>query len=181
MKTLRTVLATFGITTHLYGGFALITVGVDPAFAGKSIYQMFRDTGFPSLVIGIACLLSVLIILFTGAAFRDNTKSRKVSSEDEDFFLENETVPVEEYEEQWISKKAPSEKDSSASKEEPAETPDLFADDDSYKESDEDSSPSLDDSFFAPSRSPESMRYCIFCGTPYPTTAAVCPKCGKRS
>ncbi len=181
MKTLRTVLATFGITTLLYGGFALITVGVDPAFAGKSIYQMFRATGFPSLVIGIACLLSVLIILFTGAAFRDNSKSKKVSSEDEDFFLENETVPVEEYEEQWISRKNSAEKDSVTKEEEAFQTPDLFADDDLSKKSDEDSAPSLDGSFFAPSRSQESMRYCIFCGTPYPTTAAVCPKCGKRS
>ena len=183
MKTFRTVLATFGITTLLYGGFALLTVGIDPAYAGRSVYQMFRATGFPALVIGVACLLSALIIIFTGAAIRDGEKPKKVSAEDEDFFLENETVPVEEYEEQWVSseEKGKATKPAAKAEEPDDEMPDLFAEDDPDEESDADSSPQLDESFFASSRSPESMRYCIFCGTSYPTSAAVCPKCGKRS
>lgn len=181
MKTFRTVLATFGITTLLYGGFALLTVGIDPAFAGRSVYQMFRETGFPALVVGIACLLSALIILFTGAAFRDGAKPKRPSSEDEDFFLENETVPVDEYEEQWVSSEEEPQSAETAPTEDVPETPDLFAEDEPDEETDEDSSPKLDESFFASSRSPESMRYCIFCGTSYPTADAVCPKCGKRS
>ena len=77
MKTIRTVLATFGMTTLLYGAFALFCVSIDPAFTARSIYQLFRDTGFPFLVVGIACLLSVLIISFAIAAFRDDSKARR--------------------------------------------------------------------------------------------------------
>ena len=35
MKTVRTVLITFGLTTLLYGAIALLTVAIDPAFAGR--------------------------------------------------------------------------------------------------------------------------------------------------
>ena len=51
MKTIRTILATFGVTTALYGLFALIAMRVNPAFVGRSIYQLFRDTGCPFLVV----------------------------------------------------------------------------------------------------------------------------------
>ena len=53
MKTIRTILATFGVTSALYGLFALIMMRMNPAFTGRTIYQLFRETGFVALVIGI--------------------------------------------------------------------------------------------------------------------------------
>ena len=172
MKTLRTVLATFGMTTLIYGAFALFTVTIDPAFAGRSIYRMFRDTGFPALVIGIACLLSAAVILFAAAAFRDDPKSRRAAApaEDEDRFIEEETVPVETYEEEWTpAVKKKSRAALKLEKDEPA--PDLFADDDE---------PKLDETMFRKPKA-EKLRHCLFCGTAYPTSQSVCPKCGKRA
>ncbi len=169
MKTVRTVLITFGLTTLLYGAFALLTVAIDPAFAGRSIYQLFRTTGFPALIIGIACLLSVIVIVFAYAAFRDDTKSRKSASmqQEEEAFLENETVSVEEYEETFspvIHKKVRPQ-------------PDPEPEEETMEEED---APALDETLFRAPRS-SGTQHCIFCGTAFPISEYVCPKCGKRA
>ena len=171
MKTLRTVLATFGMTTLVYGAFALFTVTIDPAFAGRSIYRMFRDTGFPALVVGIACLLSAAVIIFATAAFRDDAKARRAAAdEDDEQFIEEETVPVDTYEEQWTpAVKKKSRAALKLEKDEPA--PDLFADDDE---------PKLDETMFRKPKA-EKTRQCLFCGTAFPVSQSVCPKCGKRA
>lgn len=162
MKTIRTMLATFGMTTLLYGGFALLCVTVDPAFAGRSIYQMFRDTGFPAVVIGIACLLSVIIISFAVAAFRDEPRSRRSAEQDDEEFLENETVAVEDYDaDEWT----PAMKKKSRAA--------LAYEQDADEDED-------DDSAYARPRK-QKMRHCLFCGAAFPAGSAVCPKCGKRA
>ncbi len=178
MKTIRTILATFGMTTLLYGAFALFCVSIDPAFTARSIYQLFRDTGFPFLVVGIACLLSVLIISFAVAAFRDEPKNRRAAAVDEEQFLEEETVPVEEYERQWTPELKKKSRDA-LSYEQSDDAPDLFAEDDAADEASDDDAPALDETLF---RQPQQqMRRCVFCGTAYPETDAVCPKCGRRA
>lgn len=179
MKTIRTVLATLGMTTLLYGAFALFCVSIDPAFTARSIYQLFRDTGFPFLVVGIACLLSVLIISFAIAAFRDDSKARRsTAAVDEEQFLEEETVPVEEYERQWTPELKKKSRDA-LSYEDSDDTPDLFAEDETADEPADEEPPTLDASLFRQPNQP--MRRCVFCGTAYPETDAVCPKCGRRA
>lgn len=165
MKNLRTALITFGMTTLLYGTFALLTVAIDPAFAGRSIYQLFRDTGFPALVIGIACLLGVLLIAFAYAAFRGDVKPKRAPEpeDDEEAFLENETVPAEEYERPY----GPVRTRRAAAPE-----PDLFSDD-------EDDEPTVDETLLRRQGAPKTQ-HCIFCGTPFPMADSVCPKCGKH-
>lgn len=110
MKTIRTILATFGATTLLYGVFALVMLGVKPVFAGRTIYQLFRETGFVTLVIGIGCVLSAVIMTVAIISFRDegSRKKHEVLDEDEelDDFLEEETVPesrAAEADETWSS------------------------------------------------------------------------------
>lgn len=147
MKTLRTILATFGATSLLYGLFALIAMRVNPAFTGRSIYQLFRDTGFVALVIGIGCVLSFVIMTVALVSFRDDgtRKKREFLDDDaDDDFLEEETVPeelAEEADESWSPEiKRKQRRALKHTDEEP--TPDLFGDD-----ADEDDSVSEDDSF----------------------------------
>ncbi len=135
MKTIRTILATFGVTTALYGVFALISVRLNPAFTGRSVYQLFRDTGFVALVIGIGCVLSFVIMTIAIASFRDDGGRKKHESEEDDLFddfIEEETVPeerAEEADESWSPEiKRKQRRALRHTDEEP--TPDLFADDD---------------------------------------------------
>ena len=135
MKTIRTILATFGVTTALYGVFALISVRLNPAFTGRSVYQLFRDTGFVALVIGIGCVLSFVIMTIAIASFRDDGGRKKHESEEDDLFddfIEEETLPeerAEEADESWSPEiKRKQRRALRHTDEEP--TPDLFADDD---------------------------------------------------
>lgn len=157
MKTLRTALITFGLTSIAYGIFAMLTVAIDPAFAGRSIYSLFSDTGFPALAIGFACVLAVILISVTLVALRPKKAKRP---NDEADFLENETVPVEEYERQYapvVRKKAPR----------PQRTP--------AEELSADELP--DETSFRPQKN--AALHCIFCGSKIPEGSDVCPKCGK--
>ncbi len=108
MKTIRTILATFGVTTLLYGLFALLMTRLNPAFTGRTIFQLFRETGFVTLVLGIGCVLSAVIMTIAIVSFRDEGSRKKhaiVDEEDDlDDFLEEETVPEEraaEADETW--------------------------------------------------------------------------------
>ncbi len=138
MKTIRTILATFGVTSVLYGLFALIAMRLNPAFTGRSIYQLFRDTGFVALVIGIGCVLSFVIMTIAIVSFRDDTHKKRDLNEEDDFadFLEEETVPeerAEEADESWSPEiKRKQRKALRQTNEEP--TPDLFAEDDELNE-----------------------------------------------
>jgi hypothetical protein len=134
MKTIRTILATFGVTSAAYGLFALIAMRLNPAFTGRSIYQLFRDTGFVALVLGIGCVLSFVIMTIAIVSFRDDGGKKKRESEEDDLFddfLEEETVPEEradEADESWSPEiKRKQRKALRHADEEP--TPDLFADD----------------------------------------------------
>ena len=135
MKTIRTILATFGVTSLLYGLFALIAMRLNPAFTGRSIYQLFRDTGFVALVIGIGCVLSFVIMTIAIVSFRDEgTRKKHETAEDDlfDDFLEEETVPeerAEEADESWSPEiKRKQRRALRHAEEEP--TPDLFSEDD---------------------------------------------------
>lgn len=134
MKTIRTILATFGVTSAAYGLFALIAMRLNPAFTGRSIYQLFRDTGFVALVIGIGCVLSFVIMTIAIVSFSDDGAKKKHESDEDDLFddfLEEETVPEEradEADESWSPEiKRKQRKALRHADEEPA--PDLFSDD----------------------------------------------------
>lgn len=135
MKTIRTILATFGVTTLLYGIFALVAVRLDLAFTGRSIYQLFRSTGFAALVLGIGCVLAFVIMTIALIAFRDDGRRKRDVYEDEDdeAFLEEETVPAENAEqadESWSPEiKRKQRKALFAGGEDEEPTPDLFAED----------------------------------------------------
>lgn len=134
MKTIRTILATFGVTSVLYGAFALIAMHSNWAFTGRSIYQLFRDTGFIMLVIGIGCVLSFVIMTVALVSFRDEGTRKKhdiLYDDPEEEFLEEETVPeerAEEADESWSPEiKRKQRRALRHADEEP--TPDLFGDD----------------------------------------------------
>lgn len=135
MKTIRTILATFGVTTALYGLFALIMLRLNPAFTGRTIYQLFRETGFVALVIGIGCVLAFVIMTIAIVSFRDDGARKKRESliDDEDTFLEEETVPEEraaEADESWSPEIKRKQRRALRQTEEQEETlPDLFGDD----------------------------------------------------
>ena len=141
MKTIRTILATFGVTTLLYGLFAMIAMRLDLAFTGRSIYQLFRDTGFAAMVLGIGCVLSFVIMTIALVAFRDDSSRKKhdiFEEEDEEEFLEEETVPeerAEEADETWTPEIKRKQRKALLAVEEPEEeTPNLFDDDDDEEE-----------------------------------------------
>lgn len=135
MKTIRTILATFGVTTLLYGLFALLAMRLDFTFTGRSIYQLFRETGFAALVLGIGCILSFVIMTIAIVAFRDDgsRKKRDLMEEDSDeAFLEEETVPEEradEADETWSPEMKRKQRKALQATDE-AEAPNLFDEDD---------------------------------------------------
>jgi len=138
MKTIRTILATFGVTSLLYGAFALIAMHNNFAFTGRSIYQLFRDTGFIMLVIGIGCVLSFVIMTIAVVSFRDEGTRKKhdlLYDDPEEEFLEEETVPeenAEEADETWSPRiKRMQRRALRHADEEPS--PDLFGDDEPEK------------------------------------------------
>lgn len=136
MKTIRTILATFGFTTLLYGVFALVMISVKPAFAGRTIFQLFRETGFVTLVIGIGCVLSAVIMTVAIMSFRDegSRKKHEVFDDEEDLdeFLEEETVPesrAAEADETWSSAVKFKQRRALKQTEESEEDPDDYYDD----------------------------------------------------
>ena len=142
MKTIRTILATFGVTSLVYGLFALIAMRLNPAFTGRSIFQLFRETGFVALVIGIGCVLSFVIMTIAIASFRDEGARKKRDSyeeSDDEEFLEEETVPeelAEEADETWSQeiKRKQRRALQHADEENEEPLPDLFGDDDDEPE-----------------------------------------------
>ena len=209
MKTIRTIFATFGVTSALYGLFALIAVRLNPAFTGRSIYQMFRDTGFVALVIGIGCILSFVIMTVAIVSFREEGARRKhdfTDDESEEEFLEEETVPedrAEEADESWSPEiKRKQRRALRHTDEEP--TPDLFGDDEdeetipirSDREPEADTVRTIDDEDFAPepvepeepdAAVPETeenaaipSKRCIYCGKMIDADSAFCIYCGTR-
>lgn len=186
MKTIRTILATFGVTSALYGLFALIAMRLNPAFTGRSIYQLFRDTGFIALVIGIGCVLSFVIMTVAIVSFRDDGTHKKHEFTEEDAFddfLEEETVPeerAEEADESWSPEiKRKQRRALRHADEEP--TPDLFADDDDDyepQETEEDMARMReafypqDDAAFRPAKEPEAP---VEAEQPAPVEAAETP------
>ncbi len=137
MKTIRTILATFGVTSLLYGLFALISMQLNPAFTGRSIFQLFRDTGFVALVIGIGCVLSFVIMTVAIVSFRDDgaRKKREFAYDDEeDDFLEEETVPEEQADEADESWSPEIKRKQRRALKHTEETPDLFGDDEDEPE-----------------------------------------------
>ena len=166
MKTLRTALITFGLTTLAYGVFAMLTVAIDPVYAGRSIYSLCSVSGFPAIVIGFTCLLAVLLISFAYAAFRPERKAKREEQEaDDEAFLEQETVPAEEY-------KRPYAPVSERKQKRAAKESDLFADDDAEE-------PGLDETMLRGRQN--GARQCVFCGTVIPEGETVCLRCGRRA
>ena len=205
MKTIRTILATFGVTSALYGAFALIAMRLNPAFTGRSIYQLFRDTGFIALVIGIGCVLSFVIMTIAIVSFRDDgaRKKHELTEEDEyEDFLEEETVPEEradEADESWSPEIKRKQRHALRHVDEEP-TPDLFADDDDEIGEELLRSDLQDDAAFRPADAPEkgtagpeqpvlieipeapvrTTKRCVYCGETIDADSAFCNFCGKR-
>ena len=208
MKTIRTILATFGITTMLYGVIALIAMRLNPAFTGRTIYQLFRDTGFVALVIGIGCILSFVIMTIAVVSFRDeNTHKKHDFAEADEFgdFLEEETVPAErayEADESWSPEVKRKQRRALYQAQEP--TPDLFADepeerairlrsdyrpkqDAAYRPA---ALPAYQKQAQEPAKSAPAQpkaaptgvvtKQCIYCGETIEADSAFCIFCGKR-
>lgn len=142
MKTIRTILATFGVTSLLYGLLALVSMRLDLAYTGRSIYQLFRSTGFSALVLGIGCILSFIIMTIAIVAFRDDGSRKKrdaLDDEDDELFLDEETVPAEradEADEAWSPEIKRKQRKAllAADEDEEPETPELFSEDEDEEE-----------------------------------------------
>lgn len=206
MKTIRTILATFGVTTLLYGLIALIAMRLDLTFTGRSIYQLFRDTGFAALVLGIGCILSFIIMTIALVAFRDDGSRKKrdiFEEDDEEEFLEEETVPeerAEEADETWSPEIKRKQRKALLAVEEPEEeTPNLFDDSDEEKreepvipvrqeepeateEQPEEAEPVSEeaDETEPQEADDQDKKRCIYCGAWIDADSAFCNCCGKR-
>lgn len=185
MKTIRTILATFGVTTLVYGILAMLTVRFDFTFAGRTIYQMFRDTGFAGLVLGIGCVLAVIILSIALAAFRDDDRNRQ-ADEDDEFFYDVDAAdgPADEgnaQESVWndaikqkqraalqVQDTEPEDED------EEEDIVDLFSDD----EDAEDEEPAFTEENV--DTAPKAQR-CLYCGAELKEGSRFCSACGKRA
>lgn len=183
MKTIRTILATFGVTTLVYGILAMLTVRFDFAFAGRTIYQMFRDTGFAGLVLGIGCVLAVIILSIALAAFRDEDKNRQTDDDDE-FFYDVDTADStaddgEESGSVWTEavkqkQRAALQVQEPDTEDEPEdeEVVDLFSEDEEAEELSEETENS--------EPAPKAQR-CLYCGAELQNGSRFCSACGKRA
>ena len=201
MKTIRTILATFGVTTLLYGLFAVVATRLDLTFTGRSIYQLFRQTGFAALVLGVGCVLSFVIMTIAIVAFRDDGSRRKrelLEDDSDEAFLEEETVPEEradEADETWSPEMKRKQRKALFVADEPEDTPNLF--DDSDDEAAEPATISLrgePEPEQTPEAEPEGQteepeiadelpawkKRCVHCGAVIDADSAFCNCCGKR-
>jgi hypothetical protein len=193
MKTFRTILATFGVTTLIYGIFALIAMRLNLTFTGRSIYQLFRETGFAALVIGIGCILSFAIMTVAIVSFRDDGGRRKheiFEDDDEDDFLEEETVPEEraaEADETWSPEIKRKQRRALFAADEPEDAPEP-------DEDPEEASFMRPEPLFGPDEPEETpepeppektdpaigTKRCVYCGGLIDADSAFCIHCGKR-
>lgn len=201
MKTIRTILATFGVTSLLYGLFAILSMRLDLTFTGRSIYQLFRETGFAALVLGIGCVLSFVIMTVALVAFREDgsRKKREIFEDEEDeAFLEEETVPAEraeEADETWSPEIKRKQRKALFATDEPEETPDLFGDDGEEPEEPaitlrEESAEAEETQQTAEERGgteettedllPPDQKHCPYCGEIIDADSAFCNSCGRR-
>ena len=205
MKTIRTILATFGVTTLLYGLFALIAMRLDLTFTGRSIYQLFRSTGFAALVLGVGCILSFVIMTIALVSFREDGKNKKrefFEDEDDEDFIEEETVPAEradEADEAWSPEIKRKQRKALFATDEQAEPeiPDLFVEDDEdeppiipIREREQKPEPQSEPEAAAEAEAePDSeaapedttgKKKCVHCGEWIDADSAFCNCCGKR-
>ena len=197
MKTIRTILATFGFSSLFYGLIALVSMRLDLAFTGRSIYQLFRSTGFAALVLGIGCILSFIIMTIALVAFRDDGGRKKrdiFEDEDDEAFIDEETVPAEraeEADETWspeIKRKqrralfATDEQEEPEPDEDPEEAfmrPEPLFRPEEPEEPEEAEEPKEPEE--PEERRPEpGMKRCIYCGGLIDDDSAFCIHCGKR-
>ena len=200
MKTIRTILATFGVTTLLYGLFALLAMRLNFTFTGRSIYQLFRETGFAAMVLGIGCILSFIIMTVAIVAFRDDGSRKKrdfLEDDGDEAFLEEETVPAEqaaEADETWSPEmKRTQRKALKATDEEPEapmETVQLFGEEDEEPVPEtiplrraplaEEPKPEQPEAQPVIDALPAGKKRCSCCGAVIDADSAFCTRCGKR-
>lgn len=74
MKTIRTILATLAGVLLIYGLVALTAVNAEAAFVQRSLYQIFTQSYFVTLVLGVAFLLVAILLTIAVVSFKDKRR-----------------------------------------------------------------------------------------------------------
>ena len=189
MKTIRTILATLSVVLLAWGITALIAVRSDAAFAQRTLYQVFSQTNYVVLVIGVALLAIAVILSFAAASFDAEDKNSLMNADDTidaDTEAEEKEVESEPEDEDEVTGRyqRPSRRHPQKSEEPTAEADSkikLFDDEQDDAQTDEEPEEEMIPS--APvkvNKDDETARFCIYCGGTVTGDAEFCPKCGKR-
>ena len=85
MKTIRTILGTLAAVLLGYGLLAVITFRSGAAFLQRTLYQVFSQSYFVTLVLGVAFLLIAVILTVALMSFKDDERAEKDEEDDADY------------------------------------------------------------------------------------------------
>ncbi len=77
MKTIRTILGTLAVIVLGYGLLAVISFRGNSAFLQRTLYQIFAQSYFVALVLGVAFLLIAIILTVALMSFRDDEREER--------------------------------------------------------------------------------------------------------
>lgn len=85
MKTIRTILGTLAAVLLGYGLLAIISFRGGAAFLQRTLYQVFSQSYFVTLVLGVAFLLIAVILTVALMSFKDDEREEKDDDDDVDY------------------------------------------------------------------------------------------------
>lgn len=202
MKTIRTILGTLAVIVLGYGLVAVITFRGNSAFLQRTLYQVFAQSYFVTLVLGIAFLLIAIILTVALMSLRDDEREELQEKEEEAFELSDELDDEDDEEENPSARAKLGEfrRPSRPQREIPAEdAPSVPGEDDvpAFLKSSVNSRPRVkekpaadvpsvesifDDLEEEPAVQPKqkSARHCVFCNAVIKDESKFCPSCGKH-
>ena len=203
MKTIRTILGTLAVIVLGYGLLAVISFRSNSAFLQRTLYQIFSQSYFVALVLGVAFLLIAIILTVALMSFRDEEREEREEEEEDEPNFSVEMTDADEPEPlsrtELGSFRRPSRPQSQREKS-PEPLPDETLEEEDVpqflrnslntrprmKERPEQDTPSVeaifgdpDDEQAPPVKKKEGKR-CVFCNATIEDGSKICPSCGKR-
>lgn len=195
MKTIRTILGTLAVIVLGYGLLAVISFRANSAFLQRSLYQIFAQSYFVALVLGVAFLLIAIILTVALMSFRDDEREEREEQEqisvldDDD---DEETVRPASGGQGAFRRPARLQTADEDEPEQPeddadADVPAFLKKGATRPRVKEKTAPNvesifddLDDDATAAQAPRKEVKHCTFCNAVIDDDSKTCPSCGKR-
>ncbi|MCL2695357.1 MAG: hypothetical protein FWE69_03415 [Clostridiales bacterium] len=94
MKNIRTMLATLAGVFLAYGLFALVAFRSGAALNERTLYQVFAQSYFVILVMGVAMVLVAILLTIAMVSFKDDKDEDEEEEDDDDLFAQPKPRPA---------------------------------------------------------------------------------------